>query len=80
MAARRGVTSEQVAEAALATASSLLFAWNGLIDFRVGLVLMAGGAFGGHLGARFAVRYGERWVRRLFSAMVLASAAVLALR
>jgi len=65
---------------ALATASSILFAWNGLIDFRVGLVLMAGGAFGGHLGARFAVRYGERWVRRLFSAMVLASAAVLALR
>ena len=65
---------------ALAIASSLLFAWNGLIDFRVGLVLMAGGTVGGHLGARFAVRYGERWVRRLFVVMVVASAAMLVLR
>jgi len=64
----------------LATVSSILFAWNGLIDFRVGLVLMAGGALGGHLGARFAVRHGERWVRRLFVVMVLASATMLALR
>ena len=37
---------------ALAMVSSLLFAWTGLIDFRVGLVFMAGGAFGGHFGTR----------------------------
>ena len=65
---------------ALAATSSILFAWNGFIDFRVGLVLMAGGTIGGHLGARFAVRYGERWVRRLFAGMVLVSAALLVLR
>jgi hypothetical protein len=64
----------------LATASSLLFAWNGLIDFRVGLVLMAGATVGGYLGPRFALRHGERWVRRLFVVMVIASAALLLLR
>jgi len=64
----------------LAITSSILFAWNGLIDFQVAMILMVGGALGGNLGARFAVLHGERWVRRLFVLMVVASAAMLVLR
>ena len=56
---------------ALAASSSLLFAAHGLIDYRMGLVLLAGTAVGGFLGARIAVRRGDAWVRRLFALAVL---------
>jgi uncharacterized protein len=59
----------------LSVSSSLVFAVNGLIDYRVGLVLMAGTAVGGHLGASIAVRSGEIWIRRAFALAVCLAAA-----
>jgi uncharacterized protein len=59
----------------LALASSLVFAWNGLIDYRVGLVLLAGTTLGGYLGASLAVRSGELWIRRAFALGVTLAAA-----
>ncbi len=62
----------------LSLSSSILFAAKGLIDYRVGLVLMAGTAAGGYLGASIAVRSGEIWIRRAFAlAVCLASARLL---
>ena len=74
-----GVTIIQVAATQivpfmlLTLASVALFAANGIIDYRIGLVLMGGTAVGGYLGAHIALRAGERWVRRLFAVVVVAS-------
>jgi uncharacterized membrane protein YfcA len=74
------VAATQIVPFLVLTLSSLaLFAAGGIIDYRVGLVLMAGTATGGYLGARIAIRSGNRWVRRLFAVVVLASAARLLL-
>ncbi len=80
-----GVTITQVAATQIVpfmvlTVSSLgLFAAGRIIDYRVGLVLLAGTAVGGYLGAHLALRSGEVWVRRLFALVVLASGARLLL-
>jgi uncharacterized membrane protein YfcA len=75
-----GVTITQVAATqtvpflVLTVSSLVLFAAGGIVDYRLGLVLMAGTAVGGYLGAHVAVRSGDRWVRRLFAVVVVASA------
>ncbi len=46
------------------TALSLaLFAWNGRVDWTMGLVLAAGTTLGGLAGARLTVLKGHRWIR-----------------
>jgi uncharacterized membrane protein YfcA len=59
----------------LSISSLALFASRGLIDYGLGIVLMAGAAVGGWLGAHAALAGGDRWVRRAFALVVLASAA-----
>jgi uncharacterized membrane protein YfcA len=41
----------------------LLFAWKSQVHWSSGLVLAAGNAAGGWLGAKLAVERGERWIR-----------------
>ena len=73
-----GITITQVAATqtvpflCLTLASTAVFGASGIVDVRVGLVLMAGTAVGGYLGAHLAVRAGDRWVRRLFALVVVA--------
>lgn len=75
-----GVTITQVAATqtlpfmVLTLSSLTLFAANEIIDYGVGLVLMAGTAVGGYLGAHVAIKSGDRWVRRVFAVVVIASA------
>lgn len=70
------VAATQIVPFMVLTVSSLvLFAASGIIDYRMGIVLMAGTAVGGYLGAHIAIQSGELWVRRLFAVVVLASAA-----
>ena len=59
----------------LSVSSLALFATRGLVDYRLGLVLMAGAAVGGYLGAHIAIASGDRWLRRVFAVVILASAA-----
>lgn len=76
-----GVTITQVAATqtlpflVLTLGSLTLFATSGIVDYRMGLVLMAGTAVGGYIGAHVAVTSGDRWVRRVFAVVVVASAA-----
>jgi hypothetical protein len=80
-----GVTIIQVAATqvlpfmVLTVSSMALFAANGIIDYRMGIVLMAGTAVGGYLGAHIAIQSGDIWVRRLFAVVVLVSATRLVL-
>ena len=48
-----------------------IFAWQGRVDWLLGLVLAGGTILGGILGARLTVRKGERWVRRVVTATVI---------
>ena len=80
-----GVTIIQVAATqvlpfmVLTVSSMALFAASGIIDYRMGIVLMAGTAVGGYLGAHIAIQSGDIWVRRLFAVVVLVSATRLVL-
>jgi uncharacterized membrane protein YfcA len=54
---------------AVATA---VFMWHGLVSYRLGLVLGATMFCGALLGARFAIRIGNLWLRRIFLTAVWA--------
>jgi uncharacterized protein len=58
-------------------AASLVFFAGGLIDLRIGLPLAAANLVGGWVGAHFALKGGDRFVRALFLLTVAALAAKL---
>lgn len=43
-----------------------VFMWHGLVNYRLGLVLGATMFIGALAGARFAIRIGNLWLRRIF--------------
>ena len=47
------------------------FAWNGMVEWGLGLALGVGGFTGGQLGVRLNIRKGQEWVRRVVVATVL---------
>ncbi len=51
--------------------SLIIFAMNGIIDYRIGIVLMAGMATGGYIGAHIALKKGNAWVKHLFFVLVI---------
>lgn len=57
-------------------AASVIFAWEGVIDYRLGAALCAAYFAGATLGTHIAVKKGSRWLKMLF----LGAAIVLALR
>jgi uncharacterized membrane protein YfcA len=59
---------------AVAITGVAIFGSHGAIAWPLGLAMLAGKAAGGYLGARYAVKLGERVVRWLFIAVVLVSA------
>lgn len=58
----------------LGLASVAVFAAHGLIDYPTGIILLAGTATGGYIGAHVAVRKGARWIKGAFAVMVIAAA------
>jgi uncharacterized protein len=44
--------------------AAFAFAASGIVDWRVAIVMAAGGLAGGYFGARLALRAGQIWVRR----------------
>jgi uncharacterized protein len=49
-----------------------VFMWHGLVSYRLGLILGATMFLGALLGARFAIRIGNLWLRRIFLTAVWA--------
>jgi len=49
-----------------------VFMWHGLVSYRLGLILGATMFLGAFLGARFAIRIGNLWLRRIFLTAVWA--------
>lgn len=51
-----------------------VFAWRGLVDFKLGLLLGVSAFAGGLLGAKIALKLNALWLRRIFVLAVLALA------
>lgn len=54
-----------------------VFAWRGLVDFKLGLLLGVSAFVGGTLGAKIALKLNALWLRRIFVLAVLALAVTL---
>lgn len=61
-----------VFSSAIATA---VFIWQGLVDYRLGIILGVTMFIGGYIGAIYATRLSEVWLRRIFIGAVLLLAA-----
>ena len=48
-----------------------IFAWQGKVDWRVGLVLAAGTVLGGQLGVRLTVVKGHAWVKVVVTVLII---------
>ncbi len=58
----------------LSISSIVIFALKGIIDYKIGVILLAGMAMGGYIGAHVAVSKGSAWVKGLFAILVLVAA------
>jgi len=67
----RGNAVKVLAVLCLTTLSLGIFAWQGRVDWGVGLVLGCGTALGGLWGARLTVLKGHRWVQRVVTVTVI---------
>jgi hypothetical protein len=58
----------------LSLTSVIIFAVNGIIDYKIGILLLLGMIVGGYLGAGMAIKKGNNWVKTFFFIVVIASA------
>jgi len=54
--------------------SLIIFALNGLINYRYGMVLFLGMLSGSYFGAHIAIRKGDAWVKIVFAGIIIFSA------
>jgi len=66
--------TELVSYSVFSLTSVIIFAFNGIIDYKVGLVLFLGMLIGGYLGAHTAIKKGNVWVKYFFTLVIIASA------
>lgn len=51
--------------------ATIVFIWQGLVDYKLGLILGVTMFIGGYVGAHFASRMDEMWLRRIFLSTVV---------
>lgn len=56
---------------ALTISSLVIFALKGIIDYKIGIVLLIGMTVGGYIGAHIAIKKGNLWVKKLFVFLVV---------
>lgn len=66
--------TELVSYSVFSLCSVIIFAFNGIIDYKTGIVLFLGMMIGGYLGAHTAIKKGDKWVKIIFALVVVASA------
>lgn len=58
----------------LSLSSLIIFAYNGIIDYKVGIILLITMSIGGYVGAHTAVSKGDKWIKNIFIIFVVISA------
>jgi hypothetical protein len=66
--------TELVSYSVFSLSSVLIFAFNGIIDYKIGTVLFLGMLVGGYLGAHTAIKKGNQWVKIVFAVVIIISA------
>ncbi|MDD2646856.1 MAG: sulfite exporter TauE/SafE family protein [Patescibacteria group bacterium] len=66
--------TELFSYSAFSLSAVIIFIFNKIIDYRVGVVLFLGMLIGGYIGAHTAIKKGNKWVKAVFSIVVVASA------
>ncbi|MFA6099051.1 MAG: sulfite exporter TauE/SafE family protein [Patescibacteria group bacterium] len=54
--------------------SVIIFSFNRLIDYEIGIILFLGMLIGGYFGAHTAIKRGDKWVKIFFSIVIIISA------
>ena len=57
----------------LSVSSLIIFALSGIVDYKIGIVLLVGMAIGGYIGAHVALKKGNLWIKRVFVLFVIIS-------
>jgi len=68
------VATSQIPGSIIQLLTVLIFAWYGIINYSFGIVLFLGMMLGGWMGAKTAIRKGDKFVLTLFTVMVVAMA------
>ncbi len=68
--------SESVASTKLinvfsSSVATAVFMWQGLVDYKLGLILGMTMFVGAYVGAHYVTKLNDLWIRRIFSAAVL---------
>jgi uncharacterized membrane protein YfcA len=69
------VASTKVINVFSSAVATAVFMWQGLVDYKLGLILGVTMFVGGYIGAIYATRLSEVWLRRIFIGAVLLLAA-----
>src|SRR3989338_8721302 len=59
----------------LSLSSAIIFAFHGIIDYKLGIFLLVGMGIGSYLGAHIAIKKGDKWLKTIFAIFVVVSAA-----
>ncbi|MFA6553067.1 MAG: sulfite exporter TauE/SafE family protein [Patescibacteria group bacterium] len=70
----KGNATELVSYSIFSLVSVIIFAISHLINYQVGIALFIGMLIGGYIGAHTAIKKGDKWVKIVFSIVVVASA------
>ncbi len=70
----RANATELVSYSVFSLSSVIIFALNGLVDYRIGIILFIGMLIGGYIGAHTAIKKGNKWVKVIFAIVIIVSA------
>ena len=65
------VASTKLINVFSSSVATIVFAWQGLIDYRLGIILAVTMFVGAYFGAHYATKLNELWLRRIFLTTVL---------
>jgi len=54
--------------------SVIIFTFNGIINYQIGIILFVGMLIGGYIGAHIAIKKGNEWVKVVFTIIIIFSA------
>lgn len=75
----KAVATNMVAWAFMSATAFVIFAFSGLIDYRIGSCMAVGGLLGGYTGSKLAIERGDGFVKLVMVIVILATSAKLLL-